>query len=144
MKKTFEEINQGLFDNIKLLKGRITEVEKKIERLEERYIDEEVSKDLYEKHSAKYKQEEKEINKELQKLEEQTSNFDGCIDIAVATASRLGNLWEESDYNMKQKLQNLVFPEGVLYNKKNGQCRTTRVNFIFEIIACISGLPEKK
>lgn len=39
---------------------------------------------------------------------------------------------------MKQKLQNLVFPEGVNYDKENRQCRTQRVNLIFEIIACIS------
>ena len=138
LEETFNEINQGLFDTIRLLRGKATEINKKIERLEDRYIDEELDKELYHKHRDKLRKEEAEIHEELEKLEQQASNFDGCIDTAVSIASQLDRLWIESEYNMKQKLQNLVFPEGINYDKENRQCRTGRVNWIFEIIACIS------
>lgn len=138
LEQTFNEINHGLYENIRLLKGKVTEIKKKIERLEDRYVDEELDKELYNKHHVRLCKEEAEIHEELEKLEQKTSNFDDCIETAVVIASRLDKLWIESNYNMKQKLQNTVFPEGINYDKENRQCRTGRVNLIFEIIACIS------
>lgn len=41
------------------------------------------------------------------------------------------------DFEEKQKLQYLVFPEGILYNKKNRRVRTLKVN---ELFACIPPL----
>jgi site-specific DNA recombinase len=35
------------------------------------------------------------------------------------------------NYGEKQQLQFLIFPEGILYNRKNDQCRTPRVNEVF-------------
>jgi hypothetical protein len=40
-------------------------------------------------------------------------------------------MWLSSDYDDKQKLQRLIFPEGILYNKKKDPVRTLRVNSLF-------------
>lgn len=144
LEKTFEEVNHGLYESIRMMKANLTELEKKMTRLEERYIDEELSKELYEKHMVKFRKEEKGLSEELEKMESQTSNLNNCIEVALTNALKLDRLWAESSYNEKQRLQNLVFPDGVFYNKENGQCRTPRVNFIFEIIACISKQLENK
>ena len=44
----------------------------------------------------------------------------------------------DGDYVAKQKLQYLVFPEGIYYNKKKDECRTTKVNSIFSLFSSIS------
>lgn len=144
LEKTFEEINHGLYETIRMMKSNLTELQKKMERLEERYIDEELSKELYEKHMSKFTKEEKDLREELEKHESKTSNLDGCIDQCLTTASQLDTLWQESSYYEKHRLQNLVFPEGVFYNKENDECRTGRVNLIFEIMSCISRQLENK
>ncbi len=145
LEETFNEINQGLFDTIRLLRGKVTKINRKIERLEDCYIDEEPDKELYNKHRDKLRKEEAEIHEELEKPEQQASNFDGCIDTAVSITSQLDRLWIESEYNMKQKLQNLVFSEGISYDRENRQCRTGRANLIFGIVVCISeGIKNKK
>ena len=59
LEKTFEEIHETNFDNEKLLKTQLTELTKKIERLEERYVEEEINKELYDKYHLKYKKEKK-------------------------------------------------------------------------------------
>lgn len=44
--------------------------------------------------------------------------------------------WEIRD---KEILQNQLFPEGVLYDRKNGTLRPEKINFIFELIAQLVG-----
>ena len=47
-------------------------------------------------------------------------------------------LWVSSDYSDKQRLQYLIYPDGILYNKENNTVRTPRVNSIFTAISCLS------
>jgi hypothetical protein len=46
----------------------------------------------------------------------------------------------------KQKLQYLIFPSGIMYNKKNNTVRTNEVNSIFAAIASQQSIlsPDKK
>jgi hypothetical protein len=41
--------------------------------------------------------------------------------------------------NLKEKLQKLIFPEGIIYDKKNGAFRTPKVNSVIAEIARPSG-----
>ncbi len=50
----------------------------------------------------------------------------------------LRQLWVSSDYHEKQRLQYLVFPEGMMYNKQKDEVLTTRINSIFGQIALLS------
>jgi site-specific DNA recombinase len=43
-------------------------------------------------------------------------------------------MWSLGDFAIRQRLQFLIFPEGIFYNKKNDECRTERINSIFELI----------
>ena len=59
------------------------------------------------------------------------SNLENSMEKALSISSKLTSLWASSDYGRKQKLQNLIFPEGIVYNRKNDECRTLRVNNVF-------------
>ena len=50
-------------------------------------------------------------------------------------AKKISQLWISSDYYEKQQLQYLLFPEGMLYDKKNDTVRTLRINTLFREIA---------
>jgi site-specific DNA recombinase len=58
-------------------------------------------------------------------------------------AANLSPFWLSSDYNNKQLLQYMLFPEGVLYSKKNDGVRTPRVNGLFQAIPLLSGVRKK-
>ena len=51
---------------------------------------------------------------------------------------KLASLWNGGDYGFRQKLQNLLFPHGVCFDKKTGNYRTMYVNIIAERIAAMS------
>ena len=52
----------------------------------------------------------------------------------------LTDIWTCGDLGQKNKIQNLVFPCGLDYDKSNGKIRTTRVNSIF---SCIPEIAKK-
>ena len=68
-----------------------------------------------------------------------------AINKALKISSNLNELWVSGDLTQKKKLQNLVFPSGIGYNKLNGEVRTKKVNSIFYSIPMISeGLAQIK
>lgn len=46
-------------------------------------------------------------------------------------------------FNPKEKIQNLVFPSGIGYNKLNGEVRTKKLNSIFSLIPLLSNDLDK-
>jgi site-specific DNA recombinase len=122
--------------------SQLKEVHKKIERLEERFVNEEVTQELFEKFHKKLKMEKLEIEAKLQEPEKGPSNPEKAIDMALHLATKLNTAWDYSDYVHKQKLQNIVFPEGISYDRKNDECRTPRTNSAFLSIAELTRLLE--
>ena len=53
-------------------------------------------------------------------------------------SSRLNEIWTYGDLEQKQKLQRLVFPSGIGYDKQNNRVRTKRVNSIFSSIPLLT------
>lgn len=140
---THNQLNKDK-DELKVsLEKQLTEVEKKIERLEERYILEEIDKSMFDKFKGKFIAERSEIYKSLAKNVKKVSNLELLVDNAITMASKLASLWDSSDYADKQTLQKLVFPEGLSYCKKTNECRTLRINSIFHYIADLTGISDK-
>lgn len=56
----------------------------------------------------------------------------------IATCCELGSLWRNSELELSQRIQNLLFPSGVLWDKKIGNCRTIDENKALSIILRLS------
>ena len=61
-----------------------------------------------------------------------------AIDKALSLSASLEKIWNEGDLKQKQKLQNLVFPSGLGYDKSNDRVRTPKVNAIFGSIPILT------
>ena len=48
-----------------------------------------------------------------------------------------------AEYERKQQIQRMVFPDGILYHKQKGVVRTPRVNSLFEAIPLLAGDSSK-
>jgi site-specific DNA recombinase len=140
MKATYFQLTKEKQDVTISLEAQLKEVNRKTGRLEERFIEEEIDKAMYAKYSERYAAERTEILAQIQKSDAGVSNLDKCIGNALDYAGKLTSLWEQSDYTGKQLLQNLVFPEGIYYNRQNGECRTPKVNGIFRYISTLAGI----
>ncbi len=99
-----------------LLKKRLTAIENKLEAMEERYVHGDLSRDLFDKYSAKAKVEIIQIRQKLESGSFDSSNLDSIVTKGIRMAENLSQLWLSADFNGKQKLQYLVFPSGIMYS----------------------------
>jgi len=61
-----------------------------------------------------------------------------AIDKALSLSESLEKTWIDGDLKQRQKLQNLVFPSGLGYDKSNDRVRTPKVNAIFGSIPILT------
>ena len=139
---TFGQMSKEKAEEDELVIGNIQEIEKRIERLEERYMDEEIDKALYDKYLKKHMDEKQKIVKLLENEPLKKSNLTKYINKYLDIACNLTTLWTNGNYEMKQKLQFMLFPEGILYNKKKDNCRTLRLNAVFTLLGTFTAAYE--
>ena len=138
MLSTFKKQQKETFENIVINKKAINSIDKKLERLEERFVFEEINKAQYEKFKSKLTQEKNEKLKFSEKVGFNLSNLDKALDIALNYAPKLSSLWTNGNLNEKRKVQKMIFPEGIEYDRKTDQYRTLRVNSFFSYIPVIT------
>ena len=118
-------------------KKQLTELHRKIENLEERYVQGHIEPSLFEKYRERYQTEKEGIEK-LVMDEITSSNLKDGANKCLEIAENISELWDLSQFDDKRRLQQLIFPEGILYNKPKDKLRTTRINSLFSIIPRIS------
>jgi site-specific DNA recombinase len=144
MLASFNQLSVGKRDAKDELMRQFQELSGKVNRLEERYIEEQIGDELYQKYRAKYLEERAEIEGNLMKLSGQLSNLEKVVDATLKFCVELPKKWLFADYHTKQQLQQLVFPSGITYDKKNNNCRTSRINSVFLYLAYFQQVVGKK
>ena len=79
-----------------------------------------------------------EVSKQLTEAKSNQSNLDKTTNNAMLTACKLGDLWERGSFDNKQKIQNLVYPEGIYWDKENKCYRTIQENETLRVIRTLS------
>lgn len=131
---TFQEHNASLQENEVSIKRQLTDLQHKIERLEERYILEEIKAELYEKYKTKFEKEIEEIGKEMKQNQIEMSKLEDYIIFALSCCSNLSKMWGLGDYNQRQELQKALFEDGIMYDRQKDECRSNGENeFVIQI-----------
>jgi site-specific DNA recombinase len=133
LEKTFHQLAGEDIEKHKSIKLKQTEQKDKLDKLEERFGYGEIDRSLYDKLSLKLKEEMEGLEVELEKAKIKISNPSELIDKVILTSSKLSTLWTNSDVSDKKILQNIFFPEGLLYNGEINQYRTHNVNVLLEL-----------
>lgn len=120
------------------IKKHKSEVEAKIKKVISRYGIGEINQETYDVTMECLNGELNECNKSLEKYSEKLSNLEKIARYAVVMSCKLGDLWKNGDYELQQDIQNLIFPEGVLWDKHNDNYLTKKTNCIFDRINYIS------
>lgn len=140
MESAFTEQNNENLEREKELKLRMLELKKNIEKLEEKYfIKEEMNKETYDRFLAKYKEDHKKIQKEIDGCAISISNLKEMINETLVLCKDLRKLWVSGGISLKEKIQKLLFPVGMIFDKETGAFRTPEINYLIAEIARNSG-----
>ena len=131
--KLFDQSNKNRVETTNLLNKQKSEVENKIKTAKYRYGIGEISEDVYDVTMSTLEDILSEIKVQLGSMSEDLSNQVKYIDKVIAMCCNLGSLWENGDFRLRQNLQSLVFPDGILYDKKMDGYRTEKENEVFDI-----------
>lgn len=142
----FEGINKSDIEREKLLKGQLTELNKKIEAIEEKYfVTEEMSKEIFDKFHLKYTTERNQLAKEMSISSNTISNLESALKTALQVCTNISEMWASGSIKVKERIQGLIFPEGIIYDREKQAFRTERVNLVFAQIAQLArALRDKK
>jgi site-specific DNA recombinase len=96
--------------------------------LEERFINREIDREMFERYRQKFGQEKQALEAELQKGKGKLSNFSEYVEKSLLMASQLASLWQQGEQPVREKLQ----------------YRTGRMNAIFSLIHSLSAAANPK
>jgi site-specific DNA recombinase len=140
MKIKLEELSKDDSNEIATTKTKITQMNKELEAIEERFATGKIDQTIYTKFSKKYKQEISELEEKLSNPNMSSSNLEKCIEKGLKLAQNLSKTWAFSDLFEKHKLQHILFPKGFAFDKQNGKVLTFQTNLLFELIHSISNV----
>lgn len=144
MEYVFNETIGEVIEDNKTNKKKLTEVTHKIDKIEERFAIGEISQEIFQKFLQQFMNEKERLSHQIENSKLVSSNLSKCIENVINLAKNNRKQWENSDLFNKQKIQNLVFPDGIRYNKENDTVLTTKMNADFKLIISISRvLPSK-
>lgn len=130
----YEQKVERSFDETREVKSKITELSRKIETLEERYALGETEQEVYKRVKAKLTDERSNLQGSLKDLSQNLSNPLKAITESVQKLVNLSELWHSRNAQGKLSMQKMVFPEGLLYDRKIEHYRTTKVNEAIKVI----------
>ena len=134
---TYDNITKELRQEEIQLKKELKAIELKLEAIEERFAIGEIDSGIYQKFKSKYIETQNEIAANLDQSFLSSSNLNEAIDLAIKMSSNINEIWTSGDLKQKKKIQNLLFPSGIGYDKLNDKVRTTRVNSLFAAMPVI-------
>jgi hypothetical protein len=138
MAGVFNTLNESNAENSGVLQKQLIRVESNIKKLTDKYVQGTINKELFDQTLLRYTEEKREIEKQLSNCGNQLSNLDEYIVYSLQLCNYLSEIWEKPNWEVKQKIQDLVFPEGVRFIKKINDYRTPLLNSFFAAIACLS------
>ena len=142
MEAQWKEMNKKSDDLEVSYKNQLIEIDKQIDDIaESRFIKKEMNQETYDKFIARFQDEKKAINKNLKELGNKISNPVRTIEVAIDLATDLATTWVSSPINRKEGLQKLLFPNGIIYDRRKRVFLTEKVNSVFEQMSTLSSVP---
>jgi site-specific DNA recombinase len=136
----YHELYSGNEAEEELLSSKLKELNHKLDSIEEKYYAlNEMSRETFEKLHSKYMAEKKELETCLERFSvKNSSNLDELISKALDICHNLQDMWKLGSLSIKERVQKLIFPDGIFYDHQNHAFRTKRVNQVFEVIKRLS------
>ena len=132
--------NKDLNAQLTQMRKRDTEIRKRISQCKLRFATGEIDEDVYHTALASLEKDLALNEEEMNETNRKISNSSYAMEMLVETCCKSADLWERGGLDIKRRVQNLVFPEGVFWNNENREYLTNVENKMFSIIRRISAL----
>jgi site-specific DNA recombinase len=138
LKKMFRFFNSEAHEAILMQQKMKVELQGRLTKLEDKYIDDRIEEDVYHRHKQKLSEDILKNSQSLAVLESKLSNHEEFVDEVLLVVENISKYWHSGDIATKERIQNVVFPNGLVINPENRTYLTKNINTIFRLTDCIS------
>ena len=131
-------------ETITVLKKQNSELKNKIRDCKVRFGSGEIEDDVYFTTIEVLQNKLAKNELALSKVNQNLSNLDVKVDEIISTCCKLGSLCRKAELEFCQRIQNLLFPNGILWDKVLGSYRTIDENKALAVIQAISTSCKKE
>ncbi len=110
----------------------LKKLREKQDKIDELMIQGIFNEETYKRKTDEIKSEMLTTQMELSDAKTEINDIEGCLLYCKHFLSNLADLWANSDHNLKQRFQTLIFPEKIYYEDK--KFRTTATTLIFKYL----------
>ncbi len=132
------EENQN--EHMRVLKSRITKLTAQKESVMMRYGLGELPGDVYRITVDNLTKIISETEDELKEAESHSSNFSNTVESVVAIACQLKSLWMNGDFEKRQQVQQMAFPNGIVWDREKCNYLTPKENQALVVFRSISDI----
>lgn len=126
MEDIFRQKEGNKSDALARVERDIRKQEERLTSATEKYIDDKIGADAYERLEGRLRHRLQELEAERRNLEEMETDFDRYARYGMALISDLPGYFQKAELPIQQKMVGLIFPEKLTYDQ--GNYRTTRLN----------------
>ncbi|MBP5334076.1 MAG: recombinase family protein [Bacteroidales bacterium] len=134
LRKSFPILNNSGQEEITALKSNLTKKEREIETIEFNLATaaSPKMKDICMKQLERLEAERDDILKEIEEKDKSILNLNDYISTGLEMKDKILKLWQLSNLSYKRRLQNLIFPDGIVWRKENDDIEPLSKNeFLF-------------
>ncbi len=99
-------------------------------------IEEKISSDAYKMKVEQFEKAELDLKSKIAVNNIPENNFNECLEYACNILDNLDSFWLNSNIDIKERLQKIIFPNGLRY--ETGVFRNSRMSSLFKIIGTLS------
>ncbi|MDL2320351.1 recombinase family protein [Alistipes sp. OttesenSCG-928-B03] len=143
LRRKFKENNEQAFLSRHSLESRLKELKTRETTLRKKYAFDDIDKATFDVALDELTCQQEQLEKELELAQKDISNLDNYISTTISISCKLGDLWEKFDFEICQKIQKMVFPNGVEWEKEISDYRTVNENEVFGLFRRVSVLYDE-
>ena len=138
LERAFPILNKGSMEEVKSIRMNLTKKENEIEQIEFNLATATSAKtrDVCEKQLAKVEAERDEIQRQLEERDKSILNLSDYVNSGLEIKDNLLKLWQLGNLSQKKRVQTMIFPDGLVYDKKNDDIEPLSKNeflFVFDL-----------
>ena len=147
LERAFPILNKGSVEEVKAIRANLTKIEGEMDKMRRNISTEtdaefrEICKEEY----AKTKEKKEEILRQLEEKDKSILNLSDYVDSGLELKDNILKLWQLGNLSQKKRVQSIIFPDGLVYDKKNDDIEPLSKNeFIFLFDLKSVGYEEKE
>ncbi|MFT5823594.1 MAG: site-specific DNA recombinase [Crocinitomix sp.] len=133
LKFSFNHLNKENQKEKKEIEQEIDGINKKLDKIKVRYSTGEIDQILYDEVAEIFNRQLTYKLEALQAVDFNVSSFTEYLEDTIDLGMNLKQKWINSDYDTKRRIQRLVFPDGVTYNRLKHEVAPVGVNSLFKL-----------